>query len=51
VPRREMLDAAFPVLEADYHAVLGRQGRERAAGSSEQRRPRRPPRPRAASRV
>jgi ribonuclease P protein component len=51
VPRREMLDAAFPVLEADYHAVLGRHGRERSGSSSEGRRTRRPSRPRPASRV
>ena len=51
VPRREMLDAAFPVLEADYHAVLGRHGRERSGPSSGSRRPPRQARPRSASRV
>jgi ribonuclease P protein component len=29
VPRREMLDAPFTSLEADYHAALGRRHRER----------------------
>jgi ribonuclease P protein component len=51
VPRREMLDAAFPILEADYHAVLGRHDRERSRPRSEVRRPRREGRPRPASRV
>ena len=46
VPRREMLDAPFASLEADYHAALerGRQSR-RSSGS------RRPPRPRSAQSV
>ncbi len=35
VPRREMLDAPFASLEADYHAALERRDRERS--------PRRPP--------
>jgi ribonuclease P protein component len=36
VPRREMLDAPFASLEADYHAALDRRDRARPA-------PRRPP--------
>jgi ribonuclease P protein component len=31
VPRREMLDAPFSSLEADYHAALERRARARAA--------------------
>ncbi|MSO81717.1 MAG: ribonuclease P protein component [Acidobacteria bacterium] len=38
VPRREMLDAPFVSLEADYHAVLQRSGRQ--SSSSSARRPR-----------
>jgi len=49
VPRREMLDAPFPILEADYHAVLGR--RERSSSGPGARPPRRPARPRTAARV
>jgi ribonuclease P protein component len=49
VPRREMLDAPFPILEADYHAVLGR--RERASSGAGARPPRRPTRTRTAARV
>lgn len=48
VPRREMLDAPFASLEADYHAILERYGREGATGG---RRSGRGGRPRAASRV
>ena len=48
VPRREMLDAPFPILEADYHAVLGRRERSRGAGA---RSPGRPARTRTAARV
>ena len=47
VPRREMLDAPFASLEADYHAALergGRQSRQPAAS-------RRQPRPRSAQSV
>jgi ribonuclease P protein component len=29
VPRREMLDAPFSILEADYHAALERRNRDR----------------------
>jgi ribonuclease P protein component len=48
VPRREMLDAPFSSLEADYDAALDRRDRERPAP----RRPRgRSSRPRAATRV
>ena len=48
VPRREMLDAPFSSLEADYDAALDRRDRERPAP----RRPRgRGSRPRAAARV
>jgi ribonuclease P protein component len=48
VPRREMLDAPFSSLEADYDAALDRRDRERPAP----RRPRgRGHRPRAATRV
>ena len=42
VPRREMLDAPFASLEADYHAALERSERQSPRGS----RPRRPSRPR-----
>ncbi len=48
VPRREMLDAPFASLEADYHATLQRSGREPSAAS---RRPRRPVRAGAAPNV
>jgi len=48
VPRREMLDASFSSLEADYDAALDRRHRERPAP----RRPRgRGDRPRPAARV
>lgn len=47
VPRREMLDAPFTSLEADYHAALQRSERE----SSKPSRPRRQPRPRSAQGV
>ena len=33
VPRREMLDAPFAVLEAEYIALLARRGRPRIAAS------------------
>jgi ribonuclease P protein component len=49
VPRREMLDAPFATVEADYLALLVRRDRERAA--PRERRPGRGRRPRAASRV
>ena len=49
VPRREMLDAPFDSLEADYLAALERRDRERPSSG---RRPRRGDgRPRPASRV
>ena len=41
VPRREMLDAPFASLEADYHTAVHRSER----GSSKPSRSRRPPRP------
>jgi ribonuclease P protein component len=47
VPRREMLDAPFASLEADYHATLERGGRQPRPSSPS----RRPPRPRAAQGV
>jgi len=47
VPRREMLDAPFASLEADYHAALERSGRQSPRAS----RPRREPRPRRAQGV
>ena len=50
VPRRELLDAPFPTLEADYHAVLNR--RATAAAAPRQRPERRSGRrPRADQRV
>jgi ribonuclease P protein component len=49
VPRREMLDAPFDSLEADYLAALVRRERERAPSSPRPRR--RSGRPRASSRV
>ena len=49
VPRREMLDAPFATVEADYLAALARRDRERPAPSS--RPPRRGRRPRPAARV
>jgi ribonuclease P protein component len=45
VPRREMLDAPFASLEADYHAALERSGRPASS------RPRRQPRSRAPQNV
>lgn len=33
VPRREMLDAPFASLEADYHAALQRSGRDSSSSS------------------
>lgn len=50
VPRREMLDAPFASLEADYHATLERCTRERP-GARRGSQPRRPRRARPASRV
>jgi RNase P protein component len=47
VPRREMLDAPFASLEADYHATLERSGRQSPRPSG----PRRPARPRSAQSV
>jgi ribonuclease P protein component len=38
VPRREMLDASFASLEADYLGALERRDRERGRGPSPQRR-------------
>ena len=49
VPRREMLDAPFASLEADYHAALQRSGRD--SSSSLPVRPRRGRRPRTAQGV
>ena len=49
VPRREMLDAPFASLEADYHAALQRSGC--ASSSSSPTRARRGRRPRAAQGV
>lgn len=40
VPRRDMLDAPFVSLEADYHAALERSGRERARPGGGRRTPR-----------
>ena len=48
VPRREMLDAPFASLEADYHSTLERCGRE---GVRAGRQPGGRPRPRTASRI
>jgi hypothetical protein len=47
VPRREMLDAPFTSLEADYHAALERSERQSRQPSG----PRRQPRPRTAQGV
>jgi len=44
VPRREMLDAPFASLEADYHAALQRSGRDSSSSSPGRPRRRRPPR-------
>jgi ribonuclease P protein component len=49
VPRREMLDAPFSSVEADYVATLDRRNRERPRGPSTRSRRGRPARP--ASRV
>ena len=49
VPRREMLDAPFASLEADYHAALERCTRARP--DPDRRRPGGAPRPGAARRV
>ena len=49
VPRREMLDAPFATLEADYLALLARSARERSGPP--ERRPRRGRGTRAAARV
>jgi ribonuclease P protein component len=49
VPRREMLDAPFASLEADYHAALDRRHQVRPGGG--QRAPRSGARPRRSSRV
>jgi ribonuclease P protein component len=51
VPRREMLDAPFASLEADYLAVLERHRRERPRPRPSSPRPERSHRPRPASRV
>ena len=45
VPRREMLDASFANLEADYLAALARRDREHVRPSSGPDRRRRAPRP------
>lgn len=45
VPRREMLDAPFASLEADYLAALDRRNRERPRAHAPRRRDGRPPRP------
>ena len=42
VPRREMLDAPFASLEADYHVTLGRRDRARPAPPRQDRRAARP---------
>jgi ribonuclease P protein component len=44
VPRREMLDAPFASLEADYHAALRRSGRDSSSSSPARSRRGRPPR-------
>jgi len=44
VPRREMLDAPFASLEADYLAALDRRHRERPRPRAPRRRDGRPPR-------
>lgn len=49
VPRREMLDAPFASLEADYHSLLDRRGSVRPGGGS--RPPRGRTRPGGAKRV
>jgi len=51
VPRREMLDAPFSNLEADYLALLARRDRARSASERERRSRGRGGRPRTASRV
>ena len=51
VPRREMLDAPFASLEADYQAVLERHRRERSRPGSGVRQPGRSRSSRPASRV
>jgi ribonuclease P protein component len=51
VPRREMLDAPFASLEADYQSALERHPRERARGAAGRGRPRRDPRARPDPRV
>lgn len=40
VPRREMVDAPFAILEADYLAALERRGQASRSGSSRPRSPR-----------
>jgi len=42
VPRRDLLDAPFASLEADYLAALGRRDREPASRAARQRRSARP---------
>ena len=42
VPRREMLDAPFAILEADYHAALTRGSREQPSTRRPHRQSRRP---------
>jgi hypothetical protein len=51
VPRREMLDAPFASLEAEYQSLLERHGREGARVGPGRSRSRRDSRPRAAPRV
>lgn len=40
IPRREMLDAPFATLEADYHAALQRSARESPSSARSRRGPR-----------
>ena len=51
VPRREMLDAPFASLEAEYQSLLERHGREGARGGPRRRRSGRDSRPQSAPRV
>jgi ribonuclease P protein component len=45
IPRREMLDASFANLEADYQATLQRSGRHSSSSEEDRSRGRRHPRP------
>ena len=51
VPRREMLDAPFASLEADYESAIERHPRNGARGAANRSRERREPRTRPAPRV